>query len=126
MRRITVEIEGGMAELGELSARQALLTEQEGLMLAEALCAQGVPANAAKAVARNAALCAYSLTAEGTRRFCSAGEAADGLSLLQLADFTEQYRQAFMPDGLKSEQQYDDCGVNEQLAGRYAEDGADV
>ncbi|SDN83168.1 hypothetical protein [Acetanaerobacterium elongatum] len=126
MRRISVEIEGGTAELNELSARQALLMEQEGLMLAEALCAQGIPANAAKAVARNAALCAYSLMADGERRFCSAGEAADGLSLLQLADFTEQYRQAFMADTLKTLQQYDECGVNEQLAGRYPEEDTDV
>lgn len=118
MRRISAEIEGGKAELSELSARQALLMEQEGLAFTEALCAQGVPASAAKAVARNAALCAYSLTAGGERRFCSAGEAADGLSLSQLAAFTEQYRQAYLPDTVTPIQQYDEYGINEQLAGR--------
>ncbi len=126
MRRISVEIEGERIELSELSARQALLMEQEGLMFAQSLCAQGVFANAAKAVACNAALCAYSLTADGARRFRSAGEAADGLSLLQLADFAERYRRAFMPDAANLAQQYDECGINERLAGRCAEEDVDV
>lgn len=110
MRSITVTVENAPAELTELSARQALIAEQEGQSLAQSLCAQEVPARTAKAVAHNAALCAYSLCQNGTRLFASAAEALGRLSLAQLAGYTQQYREAFL-----QEQDCDECGVNERF-----------
>ncbi len=110
MRSIAVTFENAPAEIAELSARQALIAEQEGQILAQSLCAQEVPARPAKAVAHNAALCAYSLRQNGKRLFASAAQALDGLSLAQLAEYTRQYREAFL-----QEQDCDECGINERF-----------
>ncbi len=107
MSSIGIMLAGIPATLSELCALDALSARSEARALARRLCAQGAEEEA-RAVAENAAICAYSLRTEEGRPFAGAEEAARGLSLCRLAFVAKRYRELVEEDTME----YDEAGYN--------------